>query len=35
MHQAARSERKNNLSERRDILVSDRDPQQFFFIILP
>ena len=35
LHQATRGERKNGLRERRDIFLSDRDPQRFFCIILP
>ena len=35
LHQATMDEGKNSLRERRDILVSDRDQQRFFFIILP
>ena len=31
---APRSERKNSLKKRRDILVSDRDQQKFFIIII-
>ena len=34
LHQAARSEGKNSFRKRRDILVSDRDQQQFFIIIM-
>ena len=35
LHQATRGEGKNSLKKRRDIFVFDRDPQRFFFIILP
>ena len=35
LHQASRGEGKNILRKRTDILVSDRDLQRFFFIILP
>ena len=34
LHQAARSEGKNSFRKRRDILVSDRDQEQFFIIII-
>ena len=34
LHQAARSEGKNNLRKRSDILASDRDQQRFFIIII-
>ena len=33
-HQAARGEGKDSLRKRRDILVSDRDQQRFFIIII-
>ena len=35
LHQATRAEVKNSLRECRDIIVSQRDPQRFFFIMLP
>ena len=35
LHQATRGDVKNSLRKRRDIFVSDRDLQVFFFIILP
>ena len=35
LRQDSRSEGNNSLRKRRDILVSDRDLQRFFFIILP
>ena len=34
LHQAARGKGKNSLRKRRDILVSDRDQQRFFVIIV-
>ena len=34
LHQAARGEGKNSFRKRRDILVSDRDEQRFFIIII-
>ena len=34
LRQAARGEGKNSLRKRRDILVSDRDQQRFFIIII-
>ena len=34
LHQAPRSEGKNSSRKRRDILVSDRDQQRFFIIII-
>ena len=34
LHQAARGEGKNSIRKRRDILVSDRDQQRFFIIII-
>ena len=34
LHQAARGEGKSSLRKRRDILVSDRDEQRFFIIII-
>ena len=34
LHQAARSEGKNRLKTRRDVLVSDRDQQRFSIIII-
>ena len=34
LHQVARVEGKNSFRERRDILLSERDPQRFFFIML-
>ena len=34
LHQAARGEGKNSLRKRRGILVSDRDQQRFFIIII-
>ena len=34
LHQAQRGEGKNSLRKRRDILVSDRDQQRFFIIII-
>ena len=35
LHQASRGKGRNSLRKRRDILVSTRDLQRFFFIILP
>ena len=35
LYQTTSREGKNSLKECRDILVSDRDPERFFFIILP
>ena len=35
LHQAAMGKGKNRLRKGSDIFVSDRDPQQFFIIILP
>ena len=34
LHQAARGEKKNSLRKCRDILVSDRDQQPYFIIII-
>ena len=34
LHQAARGEGKNSLRRRSDVLVSDRDQQQVFIIII-
>ena len=35
LHQSSRGERKNSLRKRRDISVSDRELQRFFFTKLP
>ena len=35
LHQTTRGEGKKSLRERRDIIVSDQNPQRFFFIVLP